>query len=584
MMGKTAKAVFVLLLLSVTITAQMASMPVPAVVLLGGGELVQIEVEIKDGNGGVYVLTDPLVGIQTQESAKTAFKVAGNVSGADLGKYDVLVRLKDYGNAKSVDGPSGGAAMTLLMLSILENKTIRSDLTATGTISGNKKIGEVGEVGKKTKAAADAGMKVILIPKNYDTFDKMVFSILGKRWNISIIEVDNIEDAANLAFTSKGTLLSSNVMETNPRTRMNLTTTEINCTDCHINEFKELSEKIISGNKALVAEIKGSNRSEFSYFLKSFDSDIQQSEDAETFNYVYTGANSAFLTSINLNFLRESNITPSTLRDRMLVVESCINSANRSKMTEENFEWVTGGDERLAWSRKKLEDIKELNYSDDEETTLFVFKELLTAETWCKMSHEMFSTADKIAGTPVDESRLRYLASSRIAEGDERIKSFAGMDLGDAGWRFDAAKEEFDNGRYAAAIFDSDYLISTIEAVNQTNGFEGYASSEFNNPQSWAGMWAALYENHAKYVYEVSLGGIGTVGSSVMLSIYAKNLNSDTVRMKGLFEGILLVETGQEGIVATEQNTQYPTELALLLVICVIIAIFLNIVQFFKTE
>ena len=582
-MGKTAKAVFVLLLLSVAIAAQRASMPVPAVVLLGGGELVQIEVEIKQGNGGVYVSTDPLVGIQTQESANTAFKVAANITGADLDSYDVLVRLKDYGNTKSVDGPSGGTAMTLLMLSILENKTIRSDLTVTGTISEDKKIGEVGEVGKKTKAAADAGMRVMLIPRNYDSFDKMVFSILGKRWNISIIEVDSIDDAARLAFSAKGTILDSNVMDIKPRTKLNLTVGELNCTDCRILEFKALAGKIIENNRALVAEIRGSNRNEFSSFLDAFDSDIEQAEDAEKLNYVYTGANSAFLTSINLNFLRESSVTPSTLKNRMLVVESCIKSAKRPKMTEENFEWVAGGDERRAWSEKKLSEIEKLNYSDDEETTLFIFKELLTAETWCNVSHEMFSTADKIGGTPVDESRLRSLASSRIAEGDEGIKSFAGMDLGDAAWRFEAARGEFNNGTFAAAIFDADYLLSTIRTINETKDLEEYAANEFNVSKSWAGMWAALYENHAEYIYLASKEGMGTLGSSVMLSIYAKNLNNDTIIIKGLFKGILPVEPGQQTTATTEGNAQYPIELALLLVICVIIAIFLNIIQFFRT-
>ncbi|MCX6776022.1 MAG: hypothetical protein NT130_04200 [Candidatus Micrarchaeota archaeon] len=581
-MGNPAKAVLVLLLLAVTVAAKNASMPVPAVVLLGGGELVQVEVEIRDGHGGVYVSTDPLVGVQTQDSAKTAFKVAGDMSGVNLGSYDVLVRLKDYGNTKSVDGPSGGAAMTLLMLSILENKTVRGDLTVTGTISADKKIGEVGEVGKKTKAAADAGLRVMLIPKSYDTFDKMVLSILGSRWNIAIIEVDNMNDVANLAFSPESTILSSNVMEVKPKAKANLTVTEINCTDCYIDEFKALAEEMMQGNRALSAEIRESNRSEFSYFLNAIDSDIGQADDAEGLNYVYSGANSAFLTSVDLNFLENSNVTLTTLQTRMLDVEGCINSTSRATMTKENFEWVAGGDERLAWSRKKMNDVEGQNYSDDEETSLFIFKEVLTAETWCNISHEMFRIADKIGGTPVDESRLKALASSRIAEGNDKVKSFVGLELGDAAWRFEAAKNEFGNGSFAAAIFDSDYLLSTIDIINSTNDVEGYASSEFNTSKSWDGMWAALYGNHAEYLYLISKQGSGSMGSSVLLSVYAKNLNGDTVSMKGLFEGIEPVESNNGGITVTEQP-QYEEELALLLVVCLISAIFLNIVQFFRT-
>jgi len=581
-MGKPVKVVLVLLLLAVTVAAKNASMPVPAVVLLSGGELVQVEVEIRDGHGGVYVSTDPLVGIQTQDSARTAFKVAGNMSGVNLDGYDVLVRLKDYGNTKSVDGPSGGAAMTLLMLSILENKTIRGDLTVTGTISADRKIGEVGEVGKKTKAAADAGLRVMLIPKSYDTFDKMVLSILGSRWNIIIIEVDNMTDAASLAFSPEGTILSSNVMEVKPKEKANLTATGINCTDCHIDEFRALAKEMIQGNMALSAEIRESNRSEFSYFLNAIDSDIGQADDAEVLNYVYSGANSAFLTRIDLNFLKNSDVTLTTLKARMLDVEECINSTSRAAMTKENFEWVAGGDERLAWSRRKMDEVESQNYSYDEETSLFIFKEVLNAEAWCNISHEMFLVADKIGGTPVDESRLKALAASRIAEGNDKVQSFVGLELGDAAWRFEAAKNEFGNGSFAAAIFDSDYLLSAIQTINETKDAGEYARSEFNTSRSWDGMWAALYENHAMYLYELSKQGGGSLGSSVLLSVYAKNLNGDTVSMKGLFEGTGPVESSNASITVTEQS-QYDEELAILLIVCLISAIFLNIVQFFRT-
>ena len=578
--------VLVLLLLVLPIPARTATMPVPAVVTLGGGELVKLDIEVKQGSGQVYISTEPLVGIQTQSSARTAFNVAGELARVNTSKYDMLVNLRDYGGARSVDGPSGGAAMTLLMLSLLENKTVRGDLTMTGTIEKDGSIGEVGEVGKKTQAAVLGGMKVILIPKNYDMFDKMVFSILGQRWNISIIEVGNITDAAELAFTPQSVTLQSNVMETRPANKTQMPRTTIDCTSCYLQEFKQLATKIMDEDAAILEKLTKQNRSEFSYFLDAIESDLEQAADAEELNYLYSGANSAFLIGINLNFLNESNITYNGLKNRMVDVGNCIKTAEKPQVTKENFEWVGGGEERLAWSRKKLDDIEKQNYSsDDEETTLFLFKELLTADSWCQVSHEMFSVAEKIGGAPVNESNLKELASSRIEEADEKLKSFAGADFGDAGWRFEAARGELGNGSFVAAVFDSDYLISVIKMLNESADEDSFLDEQFNKSWQWDGMWAALYGNHAEYFYTRNKKGLDGAPSAMLLIIYADNLNNDTVRMRELFENPVVETTPPANVTATtEIPAGYQTELALLLVICVIMAIFLNVVQFFKAE
>ncbi len=289
-MEKT-KFALVILLLVLPLSARVASMPVPAVLTPRGAELVRLEVEIREGTGEVYVATTPLVGIQTQDSARTAFTVSRSMAGIGS-NYDALIRLIDPTGSKSVDGPSAGAAMTLIMLSVFENRTVRDDLTMTGTIMNDGSVGAVGGVGEKTKAAADEDMHVILMPRNSDVFDKMVLSILGKRWNISIVEVDNISEAADMAFSAKNVTLKSNVMEVEPQAQVNLSATEISCADCHLDEFKALANSIISKNRALLDEVSRQNRSEFSYFITMVEANMEEAENAERWNYLYTGANS----------------------------------------------------------------------------------------------------------------------------------------------------------------------------------------------------------------------------------------------------------------------------------------------------
>lgn len=583
-MGKFAKATLFVLLLATPILANVASVPVPAVFSTNGAELVVLEVELRNGMGYVYFATNPLVGTQTQDSARTAFSVATGMTGVG-NKYDALLRLRNTSGSNSVDGPSAGAAMTLMMLSLLENKTVRNDLTMTGTIESDGSVGEVGEVGAKTKAAADAGMHVMLIPLLAGISDKMIFITLGSRWNITIIEVGNISQVTDLAFTDTAVNLRSNVMEINPSSQVKVAASEINCPGCHIEEFKTLTDSMIKENRALVAEISGENRSDFSYFLKTLEADMNESENAEEWGYPYTSANEAFLTSINLNFLKGSNVTYDSFRNSMLDVDNCVNDVERPIVTKENFELVAGGDERLAWSRKKLYEIFNQNYSsDDIETILSLYRELINAQMWCNVSHQMYSIANNISGTPVDESRLKQFAADKMAETENTLKSFGGAQFGDAEWRFEATKDEFNKSEFMAAVFDSDYLMATMESANRSQDMNGFALNEFGTPRTWNGMWAALYNNHAKYVYLKSEATKQSAVASVMLADYAHWLDNDTVQMRELFQAPANETRGGAASTSNPSPVDNENELAILLVFCVIVAIFLNLVQFFKGE
>ncbi len=165
----------------------------------------------------------------------------------------------------------------------------------------------------------------------------------------------------------------------------------------------------------------------------------------------------------------------------------------------------------------------------------------------------------------------------------QKLKTFGGADFGDAEWRFEAAKDEFSDAQFTAAVFDSDYLIGAIESLNMSKNTESFLTSEFESPKSWNGMWAALYGNHAKYIYVRSKALGGATATAVLLDDYANLLDGDAVRMKELFQSP--ANAGQIRLVAgtgEQFPVSYDNELALLLVICIIIAIFLNLVRDFQ--
>jgi len=129
------------------------------------GVMLNISAEVKPGEGRVLVDTQPLMGLVFQDAANTAVAVAENRTGVSLEGSDVIFSIRAPGQVPAVDGPSAGALMTLLAISAIGEKPLREDLTLTGTIDEDGKVGSVGGIPEKAQAAKDAGKALFLVPR-----------------------------------------------------------------------------------------------------------------------------------------------------------------------------------------------------------------------------------------------------------------------------------------------------------------------------------------------------------------------------------------------------------------------------------
>lgn len=129
------------------------------------GSMINISVEIRPGGGRVLVETKPLMGTVFQDAANTAVYVAHNKTGMQLSGSDVIFSIESQNEIPSVDGPSAGALMTLLVISALEKKELKNDVTLTGTIDQYGHVGSIGGVVEKAKAANESGKTLFLLPK-----------------------------------------------------------------------------------------------------------------------------------------------------------------------------------------------------------------------------------------------------------------------------------------------------------------------------------------------------------------------------------------------------------------------------------
>ncbi|MEM1303539.1 MAG: S16 family serine protease [Planctomycetota bacterium] len=85
--------------------------------------------------------------------------VAADLCGRDLSGVRVF-----FDRSGRVDGPSAGAITTIGVLAALRGDTVRDDVAMTGTINPDGTIGPVGGIPHKISGAAEAGMKVVMVP------------------------------------------------------------------------------------------------------------------------------------------------------------------------------------------------------------------------------------------------------------------------------------------------------------------------------------------------------------------------------------------------------------------------------------
>jgi uncharacterized protein len=148
------------------------------------GTTMEITVDVRnEGKGLVLVNTEVPTGVDFQTSARTAVKVAQSITGTDLSNKDVIFSIKSKGNSTSsdlqaVDGPSAGAAMTVLLTTELQgggangSAGLKQDVVMTGTINPDGTVGQVGGVPEKAQAAGQYGAKIFLVPIGQNVYNE----------------------------------------------------------------------------------------------------------------------------------------------------------------------------------------------------------------------------------------------------------------------------------------------------------------------------------------------------------------------------------------------------------------------------
>ena len=165
-----------------------------------GGEMLEIEVAVMEGNGK-YSVTGQL-GDVMQESAKTALsciRQRADELGIDYSVFnskDIHIHVPE--GAVPKDGPSAGITLATAMVSALTGNPMRGDVAMTGEITLTGRVLAIGGLREKSMAALRSGIKTVIIPaaneKDIEEFSPTV------RNSIKFVPVRTIDEVFRAAF------------------------------------------------------------------------------------------------------------------------------------------------------------------------------------------------------------------------------------------------------------------------------------------------------------------------------------------------------------------------------------------------
>ncbi|MBR0289468.1 MAG: Lon family ATP-dependent protease [Selenomonadaceae bacterium] len=156
------------------------------------GSVIEIEAVVFPAEKGKGTIRfNETAGSMAKDSVFNAASVLRKVTGKDIHDFDVHINVIGGGN---IDGPSAGTAILAALVSAITGKKIRQDVAVTGEISLQGKIRPVGGVFEKAYGAKQAGIKILVIPK------ENAKDIPKGHLNLKIFAVETAEEAFNKIF------------------------------------------------------------------------------------------------------------------------------------------------------------------------------------------------------------------------------------------------------------------------------------------------------------------------------------------------------------------------------------------------
>ncbi|MFH1240024.1 MAG: S16 family serine protease [Candidatus Diapherotrites archaeon] len=632
----TAKCIFLIFLLVLTVNASAiiteSSLDLFAVTDAGDAMTANLTLTIKNGNGKVWSSVTPLVGTTTQNTERIAVELAKNYF-TGVEKYDYHFQIQS--SASLVEGPSAGAAMALLVISMLQDKTIPDDVGLTGTITLEGGVGSVGGVFEKSKKASEIGKKLFMIPRGEARqivkLEDGVQSInlveyAEENWGLKVVEVDDIDDVISYAFsdieqidvnkefTAIPEFIPASVQRDAHLDVMNeLTKLYINKADSKINEAKNaLSGSLIQDHGAIGTLYE---------ILNSGEKAISEARLLIDQNYLYSAANYSFLAYVNAALVHDIAINPSLLNldseifiTKVDELESDIQSLQSdlsNNVPLDYLEWHISAQQRLTYADNQLTELKNteiviIGGGDDTFAALERITEYEYAKAWYEVASDFYGISKSTLRKARPDNSFEELASEKLTKAEDALQILNEEANADIFRRADSAKTQFNRKWYLGSLFDSAAAVSLAEselAIKDKTADElielldkKITETEQTMAQSkMSFIWSRLYLDHAKYYYnaavfykENNLGmrSLDAAKNGIGLAYLAEGIVEPSIEIYNYYATMSPEDYIQENktVVSVKEDSPYLMLLLVLILALTILLVVLTIVKIMYTK
>ncbi len=411
------------------------------------GSLADLSLEIRDGKGRVFIDSFPLSKLDTQISTRFAKEVACNFIEYDCSKYDFFYTIR--ANSNIIGGPSAGAAITLLTISVLKDIPIDKKAAITGTINTGGIIGPVGSIPAKIESAAEYGIKKIVIPK-YSNVNNTRLNELKKKYNIEIYEVSQLREALSI-FSNRNFSNNDN----------------INLSSSYVKTMRNISIGLCKRAREAASHINNFEKNDSALSL------LKKGEAALNESHYYSGASFCFGSGLNLRYrlLKEQNLTHDEIikkinstKEIISRSEEAIKKIKLKTLTDlETFMAVT---DRLNEAKDRLNsslNYLELNKTDSALYELgFALERINSAKSWSVF----FGKPGK--EFEINKKALQESCLKKISEVEERIQ-YLNLYLpnapSDARKSIDESYSDYNSGHPELCLYKSSIAKAKIDAV-----------------------------------------------------------------------------------------------------------------------
>jgi len=440
-----------LLLLLPLAYAASGSMKLLATSESGSGEIgsgADIFLDVHPGSGRIFIDSFPLTKLDTVMSTRFANEIACDFLEKDCSRYDFYYTIR--ANAAIVGGPSAGAAISILTVSVLEGAALDKDVAITGTINSGGLIGPVGGIAEKVRYADSSNMTTVLIPR-WGSINDTDLAELENSTGIRIVKVSSLREA---------------VKETIGKDLGHDYSLIVNAD--YIEMMRNISESICARTEDLM------EGREESWLLNDSTDLYARAESAIREERFYSAASYCFGANVKLQYAAhlEANITNMTgTHDR---IEREIGSF-REKISSKDIETLTDLQTMMVVSERILDAEEYLNRSIGNETNTSLYN-LAYAE---ERLHSAYSWSS-FFGRPgrkfdIDESSQRESCQRKISEVEERleyVRQYLPVSLNDIRRQVSYAYKDLSDRQYSMCLYTASKAKAEVDIIMNTLGLE----------------------------------------------------------------------------------------------------------------